>query len=197
MKRLFRRKKSKVITIVSGLPRSGTSMMMKMLETGGIPPLTDDIRSADNDNPKGYYEFERAKKLKEGDTAWLPEARCKAIKIIAALLVHLPPDYKYNVLFMHRNIDEVLASQAKMLTHRGEESCVDDAAMADLLQKHIKQVKAWMNSQPNLQYIDVDYNAMLRDPVPRVRQINQFLGACLNEQKMAAVVDPNLYRQKK
>ncbi len=196
MKRLFRRKKKQVITIVSGLPRSGTSMTMKMLEAGGIPPLTDSIRSADEDNPKGYYEFERAKKLKEGDTTWLPGAEGKAVKIIAALLVHLPPDYKYNVLFMRRNIEEVLASQAKMLTHRGEESRVDDAAMADLFQKHVNQVKAWMNSQPNLQYLDVDYNSMLRDPIPHVRQINQFLGGRLDEQKMAAVVDHNLYRQR-
>ena len=197
MKRLFRRKKKQVITIVSGLPRSGTSMLMKMLEAGGIPPLTDDIRIADDDNPKGYYEFERAKKLKDGDTAWLPTARGKAVKIIAALLVHLPSDYEYRVMFMRRNIDEVLASQAKMLTNRGEESRVDDAAMADLFQKHVKQVRAWMNSQPNLQYLDVDYNAMLRDPIPHVRQINQFLGGRLDEQKMAAVVDPNLYRQRK
>ena len=197
MKRLFRRKKKQVITIVSGLPRSGTSMLMKMLEAGGIPPLTDDIRTADKDNPKGYYEFERAKKLKDGDTAWLPTARGKAVKIIAALLVHLPSDYEYRVMFMRRNIDEVLASQAKMLTNRGEESRVDDAAMADLFQKHVKQVRAWMNSQPNLQYLDVDYNAMLRDPIPHVRQINQFLGGRLDEQKMAAVVDPNLYRQRK
>ncbi|MBU0511609.1 MAG: sulfotransferase [Chloroflexi bacterium] len=197
MKRLFRRKQKQVITIVSGLPRSGTSMLMKMLEAGGIPPLTDDIRTADKDNPKGYYEFERAKKLKDGDIAWLPEAWGKAVKIIAALLVHLPPDYEYRVLFMRRNIDEVLASQAKMLTHRGEESRVDDAAMADLFQKHVKQVRAWMNSQPNLQYLDVDYNTMLRDPIPHVRQINQFLGGRFDEQKMAAVVDPNLYRQRK
>jgi hypothetical protein len=197
MKRLFWRKKKQPIIIVSGLPRSGTSMTMKILEAGGIPPLTDHIRTPDSDNPGGYYEFEQAKKLREGDVAWLPEAQGKAVKVIAALLTHLPAGYEYRVLFMHRNIEEVLASQAKMLENRGEESKVEDAAMADLFQKHLHQVRAWMNSQPNLRYLDIDYNAMLEDPAPYTRQINQFLGGHLDEAAMMAVVDPSLYRQRK
>jgi hypothetical protein len=197
MKRLFRRKVNHPIIIVSGLPRSGTSMAMKMLEAGGIPPLTDHIRTADSDNPEGYYEFERVKKLKEGDTAWLSDARGKAVKVIAALLTYLPPGYEYRVLFMRRDIDEVLASQARMLTNRGEESKVDDATMAGLFGKHLQQVRAWMNSQPNLLYLDLDYNMMLADPKPFVRQINQFLGGDLDEDKMVAVIDPSLYRQRK
>jgi len=186
-----------VITVVSGLPRSGTSMTMKMLEAGGILPLTDHIRTADSDNPKGYYEFERAKKLKEGDVAWLPEAEGKAVKIIAALLTHLPANYEYRVLFMRRKIEEVLASQGKMLENRGEESKVDDTTMADLFAKHLQQVEAWMNSQSNLQYLDVDYNAMLADPLPYIKRINQFLDNTLDEGQMAAVVDPSLYHHRK
>jgi hypothetical protein len=198
MKRFFRRKKKQIpIVIVSGLPRSGTSMAMKMLEAGGIPPLTDHIRTADADNPKGYYEFERVKKLREGDFVWLPQAEGKAVKVIAALLTHLPSGYEYRVLFMHRKIGEVLASQARMLENRGEESKVEDATMAELFEKHLQQVRAWMNSQPNLLYLDLDYNAMLVDPGPHVRQINQFLGMHLDESKMMAVIDPNLYRQRK
>jgi hypothetical protein len=196
MKRLFKRKKKTPITIVSGLPRSGTSMAMKMLEAGGIPSLTDHIRTADSDNPKGYYEFERVKKLREGDTAWLPESQGKAVKIIAALLTHLPPDHEYRVLFMRRKIEEVLASQARMLENRGEESKVNDETMKDLFDKHVKQVRAWMNSQPNLLYLDLDYNAMVTDPAPYVRQINQFLGGELDEEKMLAVIDTSLYRQR-
>lgn len=96
-------------------------MMMKMLAAGGIPPLTDRVRAADADNPKGYYEFERVKKLKEGITDWLPEARGKAVKVIAALLVELPAGFQYRVLFMRRDIEEILASQNKMLERRGEE----------------------------------------------------------------------------
>jgi hypothetical protein len=199
MKRFFQKKPKpqSPIVIVSGLPRSGTSMMMKMLEAGGLPPLTDHIRTADLDNPKGYYEFERAKKLREGDFGWLPDAGGKVVKVIAALLVHLPPGYEYRVLFMRRRIEEVLASQSKMLEHRGEAQKVDDATMADLFQKHVKQVEAWMDAQPHLQYIDVDYNAMLADPSPLVPGINQFLGGELDEAAMLAIVDPNLYRQRK
>jgi hypothetical protein len=196
MKRLFKRKKKTPITIVSGLPRSGTSMAMKMLEAGGIPPLTDHIRTADSDNPKGYYEFERVKKLREGDTAWLPESQGKAVKIIAALLTHLPPDYEYRVLFMRRKIEEVLASQSRMLENRGEESKVDDETMKDLFKKHLQEVRGWMNSQPNLLYLDLDYNAMVTDPAPYVSQINQFLGGELDEEKMLAVIDTSLYRQR-
>jgi len=197
MLKLFKRKTKTPITIVSGLPRSGTSMTMKMLEAGGILPLTDHIRTADSDNPKGYYEFERAKKLKEGDVAWLPEAEGKAVKIIAALLTHLPANYEYRVLFMRRKIEEVLASQGKMLENRGEESKVDDTTMADLFAKHLQQVEAWMNSQSNLQYLDVDYNAMLADPLPYIKRINQFLDNTLDEGQMAAVVDPSLYHHRK
>ena len=198
MKRFFSKfKKKPTIIIVSGLPRSGTSMTMKMLEAGGIPLLTDQIREADSDNPKGYYEFERAKKLREGDVAWIPDAEGKVVKVIGALLVHMPPDYEYRVLFMRRNIQEILASQAKMLENRGEENKVDDATMADLFAKHVRQVKDWMQGQPNLQYMDIDYNAMLKDPEPHVKRVNQFLGGELDESAMIAVVDPDLYRQRK
>ena len=193
----FSKQSKPVITIVSGLPRSGTSMAMKMLEAGGIPPLTDQIRTADDDNPKGYYEFERAKKLREGDAAWVSQAEGKAVKVIAALLMYMPSGYEYRVLFMRRAMEEILASQAKMLENRGEESNVDDDTMAALFAKHVKQVEDWMKSQPNLQYIDVDYNAMLADPETHVKKINKFLGGDLDEAAMIVVVDPKLYRQRK
>ena len=197
MKRFFRRKMKPTITIVSGLPRSGTSMTMKMLEAGGIPPLTDHIRSADDDNPKGYYEYERAKKLREGDTAWIPKAEGKVVKLIGALLVHMPSNYKYRVLFMRREMSEILASQAKMLENRAEDNKVDDETMAALFIKHVKQVEDWMDSQPNLQFITVDYNAILKDPTPHIKKINQFLGGELDESAMLGVIDPKLYRQRK
>ena len=197
MKRFFQWKKKPTITIVSGLPRSGTSMTMKILEAGGIPPLTDHIRSPDDDNPKGYYEFERAKKMREGDTDWIPLAEGKAVKVIGALLIHMPSDYNYRVIFMRREMSEILASQAKMLENRGEENKVDDETMADLFNKHVKQVEDWMDSQSNLQYINLDYNAILKDPAPHIKEINRFLGGKLDETAMLEVVDPNLYRQRK
>lgn len=201
MKSLFEKifgSKSEPLVIVSGLPRSGTSMTMKMLEAGGIPPLTDHIRSPDEDNPKGYYEFERAKKLKKGDTAWLPQAEGKAVKLIGALLMELPKKgYTYRVLFMRRTMEEILASQDKMLTRRGEDKKVEDEKMAALFEKHINEVEAWMEGQPNLSTIDVDYNQAIQDPRSTAKAINQFLGGELDEQAMAAVVDPSLYRQRK
>ena len=195
LNKIFR--KPTPIIIVSGLPRSGTSMTMKMLEAGGIPPLTDQIREADVDNPKGYYEFERAKKLKDGDTVWLPEAQGKAVKLIGALLVELPPKFEYRVLFMRREIREVLASQSKMLERRGEENKVDDDTMALLFEKHVRQVEEWMKKQPGLKYMDIDYNRMLTDPRPQVEAMNKFLGGELDTDAMLTVVDPKLYRQRK
>ena len=185
------------IVVVSGLPRSGTSMMMKMLEAGGLPPLTDNIRTADNDNPKGYYEFERAKKLKEGDVAWLPEAQGKAVKIITALLTHLPSTYNYQVIFMERALPEILASQRKMLVNRGEDpDKVSDEELTRLYQKHLNQVMNWIKSQPNVQYLGVNYNLILQDPDPYIKQVNQFLGNTLGVEEMSGVIDPNLYRQR-
>ncbi|MBE9523859.1 MAG: sulfotransferase domain-containing protein [Chloroflexi bacterium] len=195
LSKLFKSKEE--IIVVSGLPRSGTSMMMKMLDAAGIPPLTDNIRTADDDNPKGYYEFERAKKLKEGDVAWLPDAQGKVVKIIGALLVELPANYKYKVLFMRRKMDEILASQNKMLARRGEDQKVDDETIAKLFQKHIQQVEFWMQNQPNLDYLDVEYNEMLKNPKPQVEAIVRFLGREMDIDTMAAIVDPELYRQRK
>ena len=190
-------KKEKVVTIVSGLPRSGTSMMMKMLEAGGLEVFTDNIRTADDDNPKGYYEFERVKKLDKGDTVWLDDAQGKVVKVISVLLQHLPAGYTYRVIFMHRQITEVLASQRKMLIRRGEPTDkVSDERLAQLYRKHLRQVEGWLAQQPNFSVLYVTYNDVLNDPLPHVRRINQFLGGWLDEQKMATVVDPSLYRQR-
>jgi len=184
------------VIVVSGLPRSGTSMMMKMLEAGGLELVIDGIRTADEDNPKGYYEFERVKQLDKGDTAWVADARGKGVKVISALLEHLPPQHHYKILFMNRKLSEVLASQRKMLKRRGEESDISDEKLAELLQKHVLQVKTRLSGQSNVEMLDLDYNAMLIDPEPFVREINAFLGGSLDERAMTEVVDPMLYRNR-
>ena len=189
---------NQVVTIVSGLPRSGTSMMMKMLEAGGLPPLTDNIRTADEDNPKGYYEFERVKQLPKGDVAWLPEAQGKVVKVIAALLPALPGGYHYRVLFMQRAMPEVLASQRQMLIRRGEDpNKIPDQVMAKLFEKHLRQVDDWIDQQANVKRLDVNYNEMLKNPQPFIDQINAFLGDRLDARRMATIVDPSLHRQRK
>lgn len=185
------------ITIVSGLPRSGTSMIMKMLEAGGMAILTDDIRTADEDNPKGYYEFERVKQI-EHDQAWLEEAKGKAVKMISALLEHLPQGYTYKVIFMRRKIEEILASQRQMLIRRGEPTdAVSDERMAALFQKHLREVEGWIDQQPNVEVIYISYNEVLENPVEQVKRINQFLDNRLNLENMVHVIDQTLYRQRR
>lgn len=185
------------VVIVSGLPRSGTSMMMKVLEAGGLPVLIDGLRAADPDNPEGYYEFERVKELDKGDTAWLADTQGKAVKVISALLEYLPADYQYRVIFMHRNIEEVLNSQRKMLVRRSEETeAVDDAEMADLFAKHVAKVKEWLREQPNFAVLDIDYNDMIQTPESYIRMINQFVDNTLDEQAMAKMINPKLYRNR-
>ena len=185
------------ITIVSGLPRSGTSMMMKMVDAGGIPPLTDELRVADEDNPKGYYEFERVKQMDKGDTAWVPEARGKAVKVISALLKYLPTTEQYRVIFIRRNIDEILASQRKMLIHRGEDpDKQDDVQMKLLFEKHVRSVEEWLASRPNVRTLYVHYSDMLGTPRPQIERVNAFLGGKLDTARMAEVVDPSLYRNR-
>ena len=187
-----------IITVVSGLPRSGTSMMMKLLEAGGLPPMTDNIRTADEDNPKGYYEFERVKQLPKGDVAWLPEAQGKVVKVIAALLPYLPAGYQYRVIFMQRAMAEVLASQKQMLIRRSEDpDKIPDDVIAKLFEKHLKQVNDWISQQSNVQRLDVNYNEMLKNPQPFIEQINAFLDNQLDAAQMATVVDPSLHRQRK
>lgn len=186
-----------IVTIVSGLPRSGTSMMMRMLEAGGMPVLTDNIRTADEDNPKGYYEFERVKQI-EQDKAWLPEAKGKVVKMVAALLKHLPADYDYKIVFMHRDMEEILASQRQMLIRRGEPTdTVSDERMAELFGRHLTQIESWLANQPNMQVLYVHYGDVLAAPAHEAERINHFLGDTLDVEKMVAAVDPSLYRQRR
>ena len=194
-----RRKKSReYVTVVSGLPRSGTSLMQRMLEAGGIEPLTDEIRTADENNPRGYYEYERVKKLKDGDTGWLNLAQGKSVKIISALLEYLPEDYFYRVLFMRRNMDEILASQSKMLVDRGEPTDkVSDDQMAQLYKDHLQKVGAWLENQNNFNVLYIDYNRLLQDPTEPLAQIRKFLDKSVKVDEMAKVIDSNLYRQRK
>ena len=183
------------VVVVSGLPRSGTSMMMRMLDAGGLDVVTDQIRTADEDNPKGYYEFERVKKIAE-DQAWLPGARGKVVKIISFLLLKAPAGFSYKVIFMRRALPEVLASQQQMLIRRGDFSPQDDVRMAQLYEKHLVQARAWMETQPNVSVLYVDHASAVADPAGTARQVNAFLNNALNEAAMAGAVDPSLHRQR-
>ena len=186
------------IVIVSGLPRSGTSMMMKMLDAAGIPIMTDAVRTADVDNPKGYFEYERVKDLeKEQDRSWVREARGKALKVISWLLKDLPDDNEYWIVFMRRDIDEVLASQNKMLVHRGEDDSTDDAIMAEAYRNHLASVRIMARKKPNWRLVEIRYDESVKNPASVARAVNEFLGGRYDERKMLAAVDAKLYRNRK
>lgn len=186
------------ITIVSGLPRSGTSMMMKMLAAGGMEILEDNIRIPDQDNPKGYFEFERVKNLPDGDHEWLVDAEGKVVKIIAFFLPHLPDLYTYRIIFMHRPLTEILSSQKAMLSNRGKNpEELDEAAMTIIYEKHLRQVDDWFKTHPKVQRMDVQHHDLIFDPIPQIERINHFFQGGLDTKSMQMAIDPNLYRQRK
>ena len=198
LRRLYRRfRYGAPIVVISGLPRSGTSMLMKMLEAGGVPILTDGIRTADEDNPKGYYEVERVKDLaQETDRTWLAEARGKGIKVISFLLKSLPSEFNYRVVFIRRDIEEVLASQKKMLARRGEADDTPPERMREHFADDLWRARYQLTHQPWFEMLEIHSTAVLSHPREGARQISDFLGGSLDIEAMAAVVDPDLYRNR-
>jgi hypothetical protein len=184
------------ITIVSGLPRSGTSLMMRMLEAGGVPALTDQARAADADNPRGYYEFEPVKRTKQ-DPGWLRGARGKAVKMVHLLLYDLPlAGESYRVIFMRRKLTEVVASQAAMLQRTGRQgSSLPADRLMQVYDDQVRKALAWLRSQPAFLVLEVDYNALLAAPEPVIASIAGFLDLP-DTQAMRAVIEPALYRQR-
>lgn len=196
-RRLSRRQAGEPIVVVSGLPRSGTSMMMRMLEAGGVPILSDGERQADIDNPKGYYELERVKDLaKDDDKSWLVDQRGKVVKIISYLLRELPPTNNYKVLMMRRDLSEVLASQSKMLVHRGEESESDDGRMLELFKDHLWKARYLVKHQPQFEVLELQYKDVIDNPTAQAEKINEFLGGKLDVAAMTRAVDRGLYRNR-
>ena len=171
-------------------------MMMRMLEAGGHPVLTDHLRGPDADNPGGYYEFEPVKKI--GESAdWLGRASGQAVKIISRLIFHLPAGFHYRVIFMHRSMDEVLASQRCMLARRGQPvRPEEDEAMGRLFRRHLEEVDRWLLVQKGIEVLRVSYNETLKFPLEQARRVNGFLGGRLDPARMSAVVDMTLYRQR-
>jgi len=185
-----------MITIVSGLPRSGTSMMMKMLEAGGLPPLKDDWRKADDDNPGGYYEYERVKGIRE-DSSWLDGAEGKAVKMVSRLLVYLPPARNCRIVFMRRDTDEMLRSQRKMLERSGQPTDdIPDETMKNLFEKHLAEIEAWVKERESIRCRTIWYDEVIHDPLQVAKTLADFLALPLDVDSMAATVDPSLYRNR-
>lgn len=185
----------KEIVVVSGLPRSGTSLMMQMLHKGGIEAVTDSLRTPDVDNPRGYYEFEIVKKIKE-DASWIPDTRGKVFKMVSQLLYDLPPSETYRVVFMQRDFDEMLTSQEKMLARLGRPSAPRDEIKRAFAQ-HLERLYAWLEKQPNMPVLFVRHHDLVNQPREQVERINAFFGGRLDVEAMVAAVDPSLYRNRK
>jgi hypothetical protein len=185
-----------MITIVSGLPRSGTSLMMQMLVAAGMTPLSDGERTADADNPRGYLEWERIKQL-PNDPGCIVEAEGKVVKVISRLLLSLPSGHEYRVIFMQRPLSEVLASQDQMLRRRGTyKEGANPAAMAAAFEKHLREVYAWLEGKPYVKSIRVPYHEALKQPQELGQRLADFLGIALNAEAMTQQVDASLYRNR-
>ena len=186
------------VVVVSGLPRSGTSMIMQMIAAGGIPVLADDIREADADNPRGYLEYEPVKNLRR-DAKWLLDVKGKAVKIVAPLLGALPAGVACRVILIERNLDEILDSQAQMLVRRNE-SLPDTVERRDRLKdayvRTLRQARAFLRRRPATRLLVLQRSEVLHDPVAAAKQIGVFLGRIQAAAEMAAEVDPSLHRQR-
>ena len=186
------------VIVVSGHPRSGTAMMMNMLTAADLEIVSDRVRTADEDNPKGYFEDERVKELeKTEDRSWLRDCRGKVIKIISFLLKDLPADNRYKVIFMRRDLNEVMASQNKMLRRRGES--VDESSnqkMIELYKNHLQKSDFFLKSRPYIEHVDIEYRAAVADPRAQAERVAGFLELDLDVDRMVQAVDPTLYRNR-
>jgi hypothetical protein len=185
-----------MITIVSGLPRSGTSLMMGMLVAGGFPALTDEIRAPDEDNPTGYFEWEPIKQLPQHPEL-MRAAEGKVVKVISQLLFALPNGHEYQILFMQRPLAEVLASQGGMIRRRGSTGAtLPQATMSAALQTHLNQVRSWLKDKNDLSVCYVEYHHLLFEPLRTSETIREFAKLPLDVDAMSRQVDQSLYRQR-
>jgi len=188
--------RSEVVIIVAGLPRSGTSMMMQALAAGGVAVFTDSKRLPDEDNPRGYLEHEQATRLHE-DASWIPEARGKAVKIVAHLLPYLPAKQKYRLIFMHRNLDEVVASQQAMLERLGRPGGkLAEARLKRVYTQQLVQVQTWLQRQPQIAVLAAQYSEAIADPAATAARLARFLGEPFDQREAAAAIEPALQRQR-
>jgi hypothetical protein len=187
---------SQPIIVVSGLPRSGTSMAMQMLQAGGIEVMTDHARVADADNPRGYLEFERVKRLRT-DRGWLDQASGRAVKVIHLLLMELPDDRPYRVIFMHRPMAEVIRSQALMLGRSGRAGAsLPPERLTQVFESQLAQVRTWLSARPCFKVLDLQHAEVVARPLEQAERVRNFLGVPMDARAMAAAVDPSLHRNR-
>ena len=184
-----------MITTVSGLPRSGTSLIMQMLKQGGMELLTDNVRKADESNPNGYFEYEKVKALQR-DSAWMREAEGKVVKVIAQLLKFLPACFDYKVIFIERDIQEILRSQKKMLEEMGQSISSNQDIIKKVFEKQVEETMRWLSSQNNISVLYLKHREVLYHPYATAEEINSFLNQSFKIDLMVQIVDMSLYRQR-
>jgi hypothetical protein len=185
------------VTVVAGVPRSGTSLMMQMLAAGGMPILSDGIRAADVDNPLGYLEFEPVKRTRE-DASWLDKAPGRAVKMVYALLYDLPPAYYYRIILVQRDLTETIASQQAMLRRLGLKGAdLPNDRLAELFREEFRKIGEWLEGRSNFRYLEIHYRDCLNNAQSVAERVNRFLGGTLDVSRMARVPDPTLHRIKR
>lgn len=182
------------IVVVSGLPRSGTSLLMQMLVAGGMQPVFDGVRASDEDNPRGYYELEAVKRLKT-DSGWVADARGKVVKVISQLLCDLPSSFTYRLLLLRRDMDEVVRSQETMLRRAGRNPLPTERAK-EVFAKHLVSLEVWLAKQPYITTLHVAHRDLISGPRTACQQIAEFLALPLELDAMVSAVDPTLYRNR-
>jgi hypothetical protein len=186
---------TKPVYIVSGIPRSGTSVMMNMLGEAGLPLLTDEERPADASNPRGYFELEAVRRMRD-DLGWLDEAPGHGVKVIHRLLAALPLDRTYRVILMGRPLEEVVASQTRMLEAMGGRppDPMPESRLEEIFAEQLDETRALLDREPAFEWIEVEYHDLLADPVGCAARVAEFLGLTVDAENMARPVDPALYR---
>lgn len=186
---------TEAIYIVSGLPRSGTSMAMALLQAGGVELIADGVRKADEDNLGGYFEYEAVKGIRN-DVSWVYAARGKAVKVVSPSLRYLPQDLLYRVVFMRRDLNEMCASQEQMLRRLGRESQIERNEMAQLMQRHFQEVETWLAESTHMDVLYMDYRRVVEDSIEACRALVDFLALSADPEQMAGAVRASYYRQR-
>jgi len=185
-----------VITLVTGTPRSGTSLVMQMLRAGGMPLLCDDARPADADNPRGYFEYDAVRRTGR-DAAWLDAAAGRAVKVVHALVPCLPAGRAYRVIDVRRPAGEVLASQRAMLRRTNAPTQDEDAALLErAFRSQCEAMARWVLRVAGAPLLRLEYPEVVRDPAAAADRLRRFLAADLDARAMAGAVEPELYRQR-
>lgn len=167
-------------------------MMMSMLGAGGIDLLVDDHRPVDDSNSNGYFEYEPVLSTRDS-TEWVPLAEGKAVKVIYALLDSLPSSFDYRVIFMLRDIGDVVESQTRMLERNGQSgAATSKQRLVEIFEKERQRSLHWLREQANFDLLAVEYESIIRNPQKKSREIVDFLGGNLDESSMAASVNPSL-----